>query len=57
MSTSAEGTVKQIIGVVVDVDFSGQDLPPINTALEVKTEGDRLVLEVQQHPFATGFAF
>ena len=37
------------MGVVVDVDFGGSELPPINTALEVPREGSRLVLEVQQH--------
>ena len=45
-----EGTVRQIVGVVVDVDFSGSELPPIYNALELKREDDkRLVLEVQQH--------
>ena len=48
-----EGIVKEIIGVVVDVDFSGGELPPINNALEVNSEDSpidgRLVLEVQQH--------
>jgi F-type H+-transporting ATPase subunit beta len=48
-----EGIVKEIIGVVVDVDFSGTELPPINNALEVKNEEEaessRLILEVQQH--------
>jgi F-type H+-transporting ATPase subunit beta len=48
-----EGTVKEIIGVVIDVDFTGGELPPIYNALEVNaddapTDG-RLVLEVQQH--------
>jgi F-type H+/Na+-transporting ATPase subunit beta len=48
-----EGKVKEIIGVVIDVDFAGGELPPIYNALEV-TEDDRptdgrLVLEVQQH--------
>ena len=48
-----EGTVKEIIGVVIDVEFVGGELPPIYNALEVNpedspTEG-RLVLEVQQH--------
>ena len=48
-----EGKVKEIIGVVIDVDFAGGELPPINNALEV-AESDqpsdtRLVLEVQQH--------
>ena len=48
-----QGTVKEIIGVVIDVDFSGDELPPINNALEVNAEDSpidgRLVLEVQQH--------
>ena len=48
-----EGTIKEIIGVVLDVDFAGQELPPINNALEVVEQdrpgSDRLVLEVQQH--------
>ena len=48
-----EGTVKEIIGVVIDVDFAGQELPPIYNALEVVAEDrpsdERLVLEVQQH--------
>ena len=48
-----EGKVKEIIGVVIDVDFAGQELPPIYNALEVVEEDrpgeERLVLEVQQH--------
>ena len=48
-----EGTIKEIIGVVIDVDFAGQELPPIYNALEVVAEDrpshERLVLEVQQH--------
>ena len=48
-----EGKVKEIIGVVLDVDFAGQELPPIYYALEVVAEDrrgeERLVLEVQQH--------
>jgi F-type H+-transporting ATPase subunit beta len=48
-----EGIVKEIIGVVIDVDFAGGELPPINNALEVNPEDSpiegRLVLEVQQH--------
>ena len=46
------GTIKEIIGVVVDVDFAGQELPAIYNALEVqdrKADEGRLVLEVQQH--------
>ncbi|HJN31048.1 MAG TPA: F0F1 ATP synthase subunit beta [Candidatus Latescibacteria bacterium] len=48
-----EGTVKEVIGVVIDVDFAGGELPAINNALEVHEEDrptdGRLVLEVQQH--------
>ena len=48
-----EGTIKEIIGGVIDVDFAGQELPPIYNALEVVEEDHpgegRLVLEVQQH--------
>ncbi len=48
-----EGKVKEIIGGVIDVDFAGQELPPIYNALEVVAEDrpreERLVLEVQQH--------
>ena len=46
------GTIKEIIGVVVDVDFAGQELPAIYNALEVQdrqADEGRLVLEVQQH--------
>jgi F-type H+-transporting ATPase subunit beta len=45
-----EGIIKEIIGVVVDVEFAADQLPAIFNALEVpRTEGGRLVLEVQQH--------
>ena len=48
-----EGKVKEIIGVVIDVDFAGGELPPIYNALEVaeadQPSDSRLVLEVQQH--------
>src|SRR5690606_24826309 len=45
------GKVKQIIGPVVDVYFSSENkLPEIYNALELTREnGDKLVLEVQQH--------
>ncbi|MEM0991759.1 MAG: F0F1 ATP synthase subunit beta [Bacteroidota bacterium] len=46
------GRVKQIIGPVIDVEFSdaGATLPEILNALEIKREnGEVLVLEVQQH--------
>lgn len=46
------GRIKQIIGAVVDVDFSSPDskLPEILNALELKRpDGSALVLEVQRH--------
>lgn len=43
-----KGTIKQIIGVVVDVHFADQ-LPDLYNALEVKTEKGVLILEVQKH--------
>ncbi|HMR93124.1 MAG TPA: F0F1 ATP synthase subunit beta [Chitinophagaceae bacterium] len=43
------GKVKQVIGAVIDVQFDGT-LPDIYNALELtKENGDKLVLEVQQH--------
>ncbi|MBP7949876.1 MAG: F0F1 ATP synthase subunit beta [Verrucomicrobiales bacterium] len=47
------GKIVQVIGPVVDVDFSGANLPEIYNALEVKYDLDgknaRLICEVQQH--------
>lgn len=46
------GLVKQVIGPVVDVSFSGEgtELPEILNALEItRPNGETLVLEVQQH--------
>ena len=44
------GKIKQIIGAVVDVHFQDSALPEIYNALEItKENGDKLVLEVQQH--------
>jgi F-type H+/Na+-transporting ATPase subunit beta len=42
------GTVIQIVGVVVDVEFEGK-LPAIYNALTVEHEGKNLVFEVAQH--------
>ncbi len=49
MTTQNKGTVSQIIGVVVDVNFPDK-LPEIYSAVEVKMpNGANLILEVQQH--------
>src|SRR6185436_17896651 len=42
------GTIKKIIGPVVDVDF-GENLPDVYTALEVDNNGKKLILETEQH--------
>lgn len=42
------GKVKQVIGPVVDVEFT-DGLPEIYNALEIDNNGKRLVLETQQH--------
>lgn len=44
-----KGKVSQIVGVVVDVDFAGNNLPAIYNALNVDVDGRQLVLEVAQH--------
>ncbi len=48
-----KGTIKRIIGPVIDVDF-GENLPDIYNALEVikndsSEQGKKIVLEVEQH--------
>jgi len=48
------GKVKQVMGPVVDVEFEGSVLPPINTALRatnksISDQENNLVLEVAQH--------
>ncbi len=44
-----KGSIKQIIGPVVDVYFAGEELPALRNALKTKV-GDRVVwLEVAQH--------
>ncbi len=44
-----KGTIKQVIGTVVDVEFQPNEMPTIYNALEVKTEDETVVLEVEQH--------
>ena len=45
------GTIKRIIGPVVDVDFGNEEefLPNIYTALEVKKREKKIILETEQH--------
>src|SRR5882762_5919641 len=48
-TTGAKGKISQIVGVVVDVDFSQDHLPAIYNALIVKLNDKDLLLEVAQH--------
>lgn len=43
------GKVIQVVGVVVDVEFEGTNLPNIYDALEIKRGDEVLTLEVAQH--------
>ena len=48
MAKNLTGTITQVLGAVIDVQFEG-DLPYILNALECDNHGRRLVLEVAQH--------
>lgn len=43
------GKISKVIGPVVDVVFETTDLPAIYTALEVDNNGEKVVLETEQH--------
>lgn len=43
------GSIIQVVGVVVDVEFTGKNLPAINNALLATVDGNKIVLEVSQH--------
>ena len=47
--TKNTGTITQIVGVVIDVEFEGGDLPAIYDALHVKHDKRTITLEVAQH--------
>ncbi|HVX95387.1 MAG TPA: F0F1 ATP synthase subunit beta [Polyangia bacterium] len=54
ISATSQGKIVQVIGPVVDVEFSGSDLPEINTALRISNpsisdKAGNLVVEVAQH--------
>ncbi|MCH8272174.1 MAG: F0F1 ATP synthase subunit beta [Candidatus Marinimicrobia bacterium] len=44
-----KGKVIQVMGPVVDVDFSESEIPPIYQALKIKRDGGDLVLEIALH--------
>src|SRR5438874_677395 len=45
----ANGTVVQVIGTVVDVEFPDENLPALYNALEIKAVAGTIVAEVEQH--------
>ena len=45
----ADGKITQVIGTVVDVEFPPDEMPGIFNAVETQVDGERLVLEVEQH--------
>ncbi|XMB34328.1 F0F1 ATP synthase subunit beta [Candidatus Saccharibacteria bacterium oral taxon 955] len=49
MMSKNNGNIIQIMGVVVDVEFSGDNLPAIYEALHVERDKKTIVLEVAQH--------
>ena len=49
MSQEEEGKVVQVISTVVDVEFPPDNLPGLFNALEIQMDGEKLVLEVEQH--------
>ncbi len=44
-----KGTISQVVGVVVDVEFTKDHLPAIYNALKTELDGKELVFEVAQH--------
>ncbi len=46
---AATGSVRRVIGTVVDIEFPSGDLPALFNAVNVDMNGQRLITEVQQH--------
>jgi len=45
----ANGKVVQVIGTVVDLEFPPESLPALHNAIEIGSNGVKIVLEVQEH--------
>ena len=45
----AKGRIAQVIGTVVDIEFPPDELPTLHNAIEIPKDGEKLILEVQQH--------
>lgn len=44
-----KGLIHQIIGPVVDVKFDPEELPKLNSAIEIDANDRKVVAEVAQH--------
>lgn len=49
MIEQTSGTITQVVGVVVDIEFNSGTLPGIYNALKLELDGHDLTLEVAQH--------
>ena len=49
MPQGSKGSVVQVIGTVVDIEFPPDELPGLSNGVEILRDGERLVLEVEQH--------
>jgi len=45
----AKGKVVQVIGTVVDIEFPPDQLPSLFNAIEIQTDGRKMILEAQEH--------
>ncbi len=45
----ANGKVVQVIGTVVDVEFPPESLPALYNAIEIQSNGGKVVLEAESH--------
>src|SRR5215207_9181348 len=49
MAAGAKGTIVQVIGTVVDIEFPPDSLPGVYNAVEIDKNGTMMIAEVQQH--------
>ncbi|MDY6917947.1 MAG: F0F1 ATP synthase subunit beta [Chloroflexota bacterium] len=46
---ATKGTVAQVIGTVVDIEFPPDELPALYNCIEIPLDSDKITLEVQHH--------
>jgi F-type H+-transporting ATPase subunit beta len=49
MAAGTKGSIVQVIGTVVDVEFPPDSLPAVYNAIEIDKNGTNIIAEVQQH--------